>query len=95
MTTLVVVRKRGTLAIAADSLVTFGGMRLAPGCEANPKLFRSGNSWIGMAGHLRWQPWLPPMTRANRRVNLRKRGFAPIASSANTPVGRSVPTPSP
>ncbi len=50
MTTVVVVRKGGTVAIAADSLVTFGDTRLAHGYEANEKLFRCGNSWIGMAG---------------------------------------------
>jgi ATP-dependent HslUV protease, peptidase subunit HslV len=50
MTTVVVVRKGGTVAIAADSLVTFGDTRLAHGYEANEKLFRFGASWIGMAG---------------------------------------------
>jgi ATP-dependent protease HslVU (ClpYQ) peptidase subunit len=50
MTTVVVVRKGGTVAIAGDSLVTFGDTRLAHGYEANEKLFRVGNSWIGMAG---------------------------------------------
>lgn len=50
MTTVVVVRKGGTVAIAADSLVTFGDTRLGHGYEANEKLFRVGDSWIGMAG---------------------------------------------
>ena len=50
MTTVVVVRKGGTAAIAADSLVTFGDTRLAHGYEANDKLFRISGSWIGMAG---------------------------------------------
>jgi ATP-dependent HslUV protease, peptidase subunit HslV len=50
MTTVVVVRKGGTAAIAADSLVTFGDTRLGHGYEANEKLFRIGDSWIGMAG---------------------------------------------
>jgi ATP-dependent HslUV protease, peptidase subunit HslV len=50
MTTVVVVRKGGTVAIAADTLVTFGDTRLAHGYEANMKLFRVGDSWIGMAG---------------------------------------------
>ena len=47
MTTVVVVHKSGTVAIAADSLVTFGDTRLAHRCEANEKRFRCGNSWIG------------------------------------------------
>jgi ATP-dependent HslUV protease, peptidase subunit HslV len=50
MTTVVVARKGGTVAIAADTLVTFGDTRLAHGYEANLKLFKVGDSWIGMAG---------------------------------------------
>ena len=50
MTTVVVVRKHGMVAIAADALVTFGDTRLAHGYEANLKLFKAGDSWIGMAG---------------------------------------------
>jgi ATP-dependent HslUV protease, peptidase subunit HslV len=50
MTTVVVVRKDDTVAIAADTLVTFGDTRLAHGYEANLKLFKVGDSWIGMAG---------------------------------------------
>lgn len=50
MTTVVVVRKGGQVAIAGDSLVTFGDTRLAHGYEANEKLFKVGESWIGMSG---------------------------------------------
>jgi len=50
MTTVVVARLGGTVAIAADTLVTFGDTRLAHGYEANLKLFKAGDSWIGMAG---------------------------------------------
>ncbi|KQU81674.1 MULTISPECIES: MFS transporter [unclassified Rhizobacter] len=50
MTTVVVVRKGMQLALASDSLVTFGDTRLAHGYEENEKLFRVGDSWIGMAG---------------------------------------------
>jgi ATP-dependent protease HslVU (ClpYQ) peptidase subunit len=50
MTTVVVARKGGTVAIAADTLVTFGDTRLAHGYEANLKLFRVADSWFGMAG---------------------------------------------
>ena len=50
MTTVVVTRLAGMVAIAADSLVTFGDTRLGPGYEANDKLFKVGDSWIGMAG---------------------------------------------
>jgi len=50
MTTVVVVKKAGMVAIAADTLVTFGDTRLAHGYEANEKLFKVGDCWIGMAG---------------------------------------------
>ena len=50
MTTVVVVKKGGQVAIGADSLVTFGDTRLAHGYEANDKLFKVGDSWVGMSG---------------------------------------------
>ncbi len=54
MTTVVVVKKAGQVAIAADTLVTFGDTRLAHRFEDNSKLFKvdgvGGPSYIGMAG---------------------------------------------
>ena len=54
MTTLVVVRKAGQVAIAADTLVTFGDTRLGHRFEANSKIFKvdtpAGISYVGMAG---------------------------------------------
>jgi len=50
VTTVVVVRKGGTVAIAADTLVTFGDTRLPHGYEVNEKLFKVGDCWVGMAG---------------------------------------------
>ena len=50
MTTVVVTRHGNMVAIAAESLVTFGDTRLPHGYEANDKLFKVGDSWIGMAG---------------------------------------------
>jgi len=50
MTTVVVVKKGSQVAIGADSLVTFGDTRLAHGYEDNDKLFKVGDSWVGMAG---------------------------------------------
>ncbi len=54
MTTVVAVRKAGQIAIAADTLVTFGDTRLAHRYEDNTKIFRldtdTGPSYIGMAG---------------------------------------------
>src|SRR6188768_4342412 len=54
MTTVVVVKKAGQIAIAADTLVTFGDTRLAHRFESNTKIFQveteAGPSYIGMAG---------------------------------------------
>ncbi|MBX9612679.1 MAG: MFS transporter [Burkholderiales bacterium] len=62
MTTVVVVQKAGQVAIAADTLVTFGDTRLTHRYEANSKLFRldtpAGPSYIGMAGSVAHFPVL-------------------------------------
>ena len=54
MTTLVVVKKAGQVAIAADTLVTFGDTSLPHRFEANSKIFKvdtpQGISYVGMAG---------------------------------------------
>lgn len=54
MTTVVVVRKAGQVAIAADTLVTFGDTRLTQRYEDNAKLFKldtpGGATWVGTAG---------------------------------------------
>ncbi|MEO6319979.1 MAG: MFS transporter [Polaromonas sp.] len=54
MTTLVVVKKAGQVAIAADTLVTFGDTCLTHRFESNSKIFKvdtsEGVSLIGMAG---------------------------------------------
>jgi ATP-dependent HslUV protease subunit HslV len=50
MTTCVVVKKGGQIAIACDSLVTFGDTRLSNAYEANNKIFQVGDSYITLAG---------------------------------------------
>jgi len=54
MTTVVVVKKAGQIAIAADTLVTFGDTRLSNRYEDNTKIFKvdtdGGPSYVGMAG---------------------------------------------
>ncbi|MBK6982744.1 MAG: MFS transporter [Betaproteobacteria bacterium] len=51
MTTIVVVRKGKHVALAADSLTTFGSTRLAPAYDRNPhKVISFGDSFIGVAG---------------------------------------------
>ncbi len=50
MTTIVVVKKDNQIAIAADSLVTFGDTRLSHAYECNDKLVKVGDSWVGLCG---------------------------------------------
>jgi len=50
MTTCVVVKKDNEIAIACDSLVTFGETRLPQAYEANNKLFKIGESYVTLAG---------------------------------------------
>ncbi|KQP17697.1 hypothetical protein [Pseudorhodoferax sp. Leaf267] len=54
MTTVVVVKKAGQVAIAADTLVTFGDTRLTHRFEDNSKIFKvdtpAGPTYVGMAG---------------------------------------------
>ncbi|QHI97173.1 MFS transporter [Xylophilus rhododendri] len=54
MTTVVVVRKNGQVALAADTLVTFGDTRLKHRFEDNSKIFSldtpAGTTYVGMAG---------------------------------------------
>jgi ATP-dependent HslUV protease, peptidase subunit HslV len=58
MSTVVVARKGGTVAIASDSLVTFGETRLPPGYEANQKMFAMDGAWIGAVGSVAHLPVL-------------------------------------
>ncbi|MGO4328390.1 MFS transporter [Cupriavidus sp. 2TAF22] len=50
MTTCVVVKKAGEVAIAADALVTFGDTRLTRAYERNQKVFPVGESFVALAG---------------------------------------------
>jgi ATP-dependent HslUV protease subunit HslV len=50
MTTCVVVKKGRQVAMACDSLVTFGDTRLSRTYEANNKIFQVGGSYITLAG---------------------------------------------
>ena len=62
MTTVVVVKKAGAVAIAADTLVTFGDTRLNNRFEDNSKIFKTdspaGASYIGVAGTVAHYPAL-------------------------------------
>lgn len=51
MTTIVAVRKNGVVAIAADTLTTFGNTRLPAALDAShDKILRCGESYIGICG---------------------------------------------
>ncbi|HXD08388.1 MAG TPA: MFS transporter [Burkholderiaceae bacterium] len=79
MTTVVVVKKANQLAIAADSLVTFGDTRLAHGYEMNEKLFKIGDSYFGLAGTVAHFPVLrralQSLTEGELRLNSRDEVF--------------------
>ena len=75
MTTLVVVKKAGQVAIAADTLVTFGDTSLSHRFEANSKIFKidtpQGLSYVGMAGTVAHFPVLRKAMTALPREQLK------------------------
>ena len=75
MTTVVVVKKAGQVAIAADTLVTFGDTRLAHRFEDNTKIFKvdtaQGMSYVGMAGTVAHFPVLRKAMGAMPKDQLR------------------------
>jgi len=79
MTTIVVARKNGQVAIAADTLVTFGDTRLLHRFENNTKIFKLdtpvGATYIGMAGTVAHFPVLrkalSALPRAERKLGSR------------------------
>ena len=71
MSTVVVARKGASLAIASDSLITFGELRLPPGYEANTKLFRVREHWIGAVGSTAHIPVLQQALAALPKDQLR------------------------
>jgi ATP-dependent HslUV protease, peptidase subunit HslV len=75
MTTVVVVKKDRQVAIAADSLVTFGDTKLAPDLEANDKLFEVNGSWFGLAGSMAHFPVMKSaLASLGADLKLRTRG---------------------
>jgi ATP-dependent HslUV protease, peptidase subunit HslV len=75
VSTVVVARKGGSVAIASDSLVTFGETRLPHGYEANAKIFEVGGSYIGAVGSTAHFPVLRQalgaMTKAELQLHSR------------------------
>ena len=75
MTTVVVVKKAGQVAIAADTLVTFGDTRLTHRFEDNRKIFKvdtpAGLTYVGMAGTVAHFPVLRKALTGLPREELR------------------------
>jgi ATP-dependent protease HslVU (ClpYQ) peptidase subunit len=69
VTTIVVVKKNHQIAIAGDSLVTFGDTRLAHGYETNEKIFKIGDSYVGLAGTVAHFPVLRKALRELQTAN--------------------------
>ncbi|HQZ46549.1 MAG TPA: MFS transporter, partial [Usitatibacteraceae bacterium] len=71
MTTIVVVRKGKQVAIAADSLTTFGSTRLAPAYDRHPhKVIAYRDSFIGVAGSAAHQLVLENLLSRNPDLGL-------------------------
>jgi ATP-dependent protease HslVU (ClpYQ) peptidase subunit len=70
MTTLVAVRKHDEIAIAADSLTTFGDVRLAaPYDRSYDKIVRHGDTYIGLCGSAAHQLVFESLLNANGRLD--------------------------
>ncbi|WP_338845535.1 MFS transporter [Massilia sp. W12] len=63
MTTCVVVRKNNEIAIASDSLVTFGDTRLSHRYEENEKIFPVGQAFVGLSGSAAHFPVMKKLLR--------------------------------
>jgi ATP-dependent protease HslVU (ClpYQ) peptidase subunit len=70
MTTLVAVRKHDEIAIAADSLTTFGDVRLAaPFDRSYDKILRHGDTYIGLCGSAAHQLVFESLLKSNQAVD--------------------------
>ncbi len=69
MTTLVAVRKHDEIAIAADSLTTFGDVRLAaPFDRSYDKILRHGDNYIGLCGSAAHQLVFESLLKTNQAL---------------------------
>ena len=73
MTTLVVVQKGKHVAMGSDSLVTFGDTRLSSNYEANEKMFKIGDSLVGLAGSTAHFPVMKKLLSTIPDCNLHSR----------------------
>jgi ATP-dependent HslUV protease, peptidase subunit HslV len=80
MTTIVVVKKNGLIAIAGDSLTTFGNTRLVPSMDASyEKILKHNGSYFGIAGSAAHQLVIESILK--RRHDLSFQGKAEIFES--------------
>jgi ATP-dependent protease HslVU (ClpYQ) peptidase subunit len=71
MTTLVAVRKHDEVAIAADSLTTFGDVRLAaPFDRSYDKIVRHGDAYIGLCGSAAHQLVFESLLKSTSGIDL-------------------------
>lgn len=73
MTTIVVVKKAGEVAIASDALVTFGDTRLSGAYEANEKIIKVADSYVGIAGSTAHFAVIRKLLGSMENVNLHSR----------------------
>ena len=92
-------KKAGQIAIAADTLVTFGDTRLANRFEDNTKIFKvetdAGPSYLGMAGTVAHFPVLRKaigsMPRETAQARQPGRGVRHLHQAASLPEGKLLP----
>ena len=71
MTTLVAVRKGGSIAIAADSLTTFGDLKLAAEFDRSyDKILRHRDSYIGLCGSAAHQLVFESLLKEGKDIDL-------------------------
>ena len=75
MTTLVAVRKGGSIAIAADSLTTFGDLKLAAEFDRSyDKILRHRDSYIGLCGSAAHQLVFESLLKEGKDIDLSSKG---------------------
>ncbi len=71
MTTLVAVRKAGTISIAADSLTTFGDLKLSAEFDRSyEKILRHGDAYLGLCGSAAHQLVFESLLREGKDIDL-------------------------
>jgi ATP-dependent protease HslVU (ClpYQ) peptidase subunit len=71
MTTLVAVRKGGSITIAADSLTTFGDLKLSAEFDRSyDKILRHGDSYIGLCGSAAHQLVFESLLKEGKDIDL-------------------------